>query len=95
MQVSNTQDIQGARVVREIGRISAASCWHGRLAGSEADYRSQALEKLIAEAKEYEADAIVGVSYETDDAHYLDLSDVPVKRTCISGIAVRTTPVRK
>jgi uncharacterized protein YbjQ (UPF0145 family) len=89
MQVSTTQDVQGARVVREIGRITASSCWHGRRAVSEEDYRSQALAALIAEAKEYEADAIVEVRYDTDDAQYLDLSGVPVKRTCISGIAVR------
>ena len=89
MQVSASLKIKGARVVREIGRISAASRWHGHQCGSSDQYRNQALDALIATAKEYEADAIIGLDYAIDDTHDIDLTDIPRERTAVTGIAVK------
>ena len=93
MQVITSQELTGAKIIRTIGKISAASPWHGCEVGHEDKFRDQALAALIAEAKEFEANAILGVSYETRDAQYTDLSGIPVRQTRISGIAVKTAKV--
>ena len=95
MQVSTSQELEGAKVVRTIGRITAGSTWHGCKAGDEAAFRNQALAALISQAKEYEANAILDIAFETCDAQYLDLSGVPVQQTKISGLAVKTMQVRE
>ncbi|MGE3247758.1 MAG: hypothetical protein AB7J19_15640 [Beijerinckiaceae bacterium] len=89
MLVSDTLELQDARVVREIGRISAASGWHGHSSQDEAVYRNRALDALIMLAKDFEADAIIGVDFSVDGASAVDLAEVPVERISVSGIAVK------
>ena len=89
MQVTTSLEIQGARVIRQIGRITAASCWHRHNSASDDASRQQALDALIAKAKDFEADAIIGVDFSVDDARVLDLTSIPVERTEASGIAVK------
>jgi uncharacterized protein YbjQ (UPF0145 family) len=90
MQVVTTQELAGATIVRTIGKISAVSHWHGCEVGGEDTFRDQALAALVEQAKEYDANAILGVRYDTCEAEYLDLSGVPVRQTRVWGIAVKT-----
>ncbi len=89
MQVSTSLGLQGARVIRKIGRITATSAWHGQNCASQNASRDQALAALIAKAKDFEADAIIGVDFAVDDARVLDLTSIPVERTAATGIAVK------
>lgn len=89
MQVSTNHEIQGSRVVREIGRISAATGWQGTINGSAEELRAYALQRLIAQAKDYDADAIVDVDYSVDGVQACDLSPVSLKRVAVSGVAVK------
>lgn len=88
MLVCSEKEIAGVRVTREIGRITAASGWQGADRAGAAQ-RDQALKALIAVAKDFEADAIIGVDYTEDGAQALDLIERPVRRVAISGIAVK------
>jgi uncharacterized protein YbjQ (UPF0145 family) len=87
--VSSNHEIQGSRVVREIGRISAATGWGGVASASSEELRAQALRRLIAKAQDYEADAIVDVDYSVDGIKSCDLSACDLKRVIVSGVAVR------
>lgn len=89
MLVSSSHEIQGSRVVREIGRISAATSWGGTVSATSEELRAQALKRLIDQAKDYEADAIVDVDYTVDGVKSYDLSACDLKRVIVSGVAVR------
>ena len=87
MLVSSEMQFSGVRVLREIGRITANSGWQGK--AGDANQRACALQRLIEAAKEFDADAIIGVDYAVDGGKALDLADVPVERVQASGIAVK------
>lgn len=89
MRISKTGEIEGRRILSSIGRIEAASAWHAREATtSSADWKALALKKLVRAAEEFEADAIVEVSYAVDDLAMSDLA-IPLQRVCAQGVAVR------
>lgn len=74
-----------------IGRIQAASSWHGpRSAVTQDFYKAKALENLIDAAEDCDADAIVGVDYGIDRA---DVGDAPgasmLQRISVTGLAVK------
>lgn len=76
-----------------IGRIQAASSWHGpRSAVTQDFYKAKALENLIDVAQDYDADAIIEVDYGIDRA---DVGDAPgaslLQRISVSGLAVKLT----
>ncbi len=58
MRITASRQVEGGRILSEIGRIEAASEWGGE--GLTETRRAAALEKLKELAREYEADAIVG-----------------------------------
>jgi hypothetical protein len=87
VQVSSELQVANGRIIREIGRITATSGWHGG-PGDDAQ-RASALQRLIEAAKEYDADAIIGLDYEVDGARAVDIGEVPVHRVQVSGIAVK------
>ncbi len=87
MQVSSELRIANGRIISEIGRITATSGWRGG-PGDEAQ-REAALKRLIEAAKEYDADAIIGLDYSVDGARAVDIGEVPVQRVQVSGIAVK------
>lgn len=89
MLVCSELEVQGSRIVQEIGRISATSAWHGVHVNASGDHREAALARLIQQAKDFEADAIIGVDYAVDGARAIDLSAIPVQRIAASGIAVK------
>ena len=88
MQISSKLEVEGNRIVMEIGRISAASAWHNKTASAEF-YREGALEKLKRLAKEFEADAIVGLDFSVDQVEENDLAPLPLNRISASGVAVK------
>lgn len=87
MQVSSELQVANGRIVREIGRISAASGWQG--GDGDVRQRELALRRLIELAKEYDADAIIGVDYAVDGCKEIDIGEAPVRRVQASGIAVK------
>ncbi|HEY8578266.1 MAG TPA: heavy metal-binding domain-containing protein [Beijerinckiaceae bacterium] len=88
MRVSSKLQVEGVRIVSEIGRIEAASDWRAGSSSSE-ESMQRALEKLKQLAAEFEADAIVGVDYSVDAVQTCDLAPVPMKRVSVSGVAVK------
>ena len=92
MRVSSQLEVEGRRIVSEIGRITAASDWRGGASASESHTESckeSALEKLKRLAEEFEADAIVGLDYTVDDVQACDLTPVSMKRVNATGVAVK------
>ncbi len=90
MQISTTNEVEGGRVLYPIGRVQAASSWHGAaLADDAAGQRKAALEALIAAAQEFDADAIIGVDYAYDEVKHGELLAVELRRVSATGIAVK------
>ncbi len=91
MRMSHTGEIEGSRILYTIGRVQGATGWHASGATPEqgGDWRILALKRLLAEAADCEADAVVDVSYEVDGAKVVDLTDVPVERVTAHGVAVK------
>jgi hypothetical protein len=67
MRISSTDVIEGGRVLYAIGKIEAASAWHAANGAPLQDnWRELALSELIRRAEDIDADAIIGLEYETD-----------------------------
>lgn len=90
MHISSTGLIEGHRVLYSIGRIKAASSWH---AANDAllqdNWRKRALNELIRKAEDIDADAIVGIAYETDSIISVEGTGVQLKRVLATGMAVK------
>jgi len=89
MLISSQKTLDGARVLREIGRLTATSRWRGVNAGQAVDHQVRALEALVSMAREFEADAIVGIDYAVDTVETCDLGNVRLERVAASGLAVK------
>ena len=67
MRISSTDVIEGGRVLYAIGKIKAASAWHAANGAPLQDnWRELVLSELIRRAEDIDADAIIGLEYETD-----------------------------
>ena len=88
LHISAKREVEGREIAAEIGPISAVSAWHGKWTSGDC-YKDSALEKLKRLAKEFEADAIVGLNYTLDDVVENDLAPLPLKRVNVSGMAVK------
>lgn len=90
MRISSTDVIEGGRVLYTIGKIEAASAWHApNGAPPERDWRELALRELIRRAEDIDADAIIGVDYETDGIVPLEETGVQLRRVLATGLAVK------
>jgi hypothetical protein len=90
MRISFTDEIEGGRILYPIGRVRAASPWHASGAPcTHGDWKDAALRALIEKAQDIEADAIIGVDYETDGAAHNDLGQLELERIAATGIAVK------
>jgi len=87
VRVTANRQFEETKTIREIGRIEAASEWRG-LKSVEAQQQA-ALAKLKELAREFEADAIVGLDFQIDDVATTDLSPLPLHRVNATGVAVR------
>lgn len=94
MKISRTPEIEGSHIVGSIGRIEAASAWHapGNDEGG-VDWKQRALERLVAAAREYDADAIVNLDFEVDGLRADHFAE-RLERVCASGVAVRLASAR-
>jgi hypothetical protein len=88
LRISAKREVEGREIAAEIGPISAVSAWHGQWTSGDT-YKESALEKLKRLAKEFEADAIIGLNYTIDDVVENDLAPVPLRRVNVSGVAVK------
>ncbi len=90
MRISSTDIIEGGRVLYAIGKIKAASAWHAANGSSlQGDWRELALRELIRRAEDIDADAIIGLDYETDEVVPVDESGVRLSRVLATGVAVK------
>ena len=89
MLTSENEAIEGARVVRPLGRVRATTAWHaiGHAPVSD-NWRERVLQDLIRRAEDIDADAIVAVDFQID-ALARDESGLRLERVCATGIAVR------
>jgi hypothetical protein len=89
MQVSRTHELEGGRGHYSIGRIKASAGWRAANAPSGEADRMAAVQALIREAQEYDADAIIGLDFEVDGVKRADIDGTPLQRVAATGIAVK------
>jgi len=94
MRISSTDVIEGGRVLYAIGKIKAASAWHAANGAPPQDnWRELVLSDLIRRAEDIDADAIIGLDYETDSIVPVGETGVQLKRILATGIAVKLSCV--
>ncbi|PNE11704.1 MAG: hypothetical protein CR217_07385 [Beijerinckiaceae bacterium] len=90
MRTSSTGAIEGGRVLHTIGRIEAASTWHPAHGSPlQENWRELVLRELIRKAEDIDADAIIGLDYETDGIVSVEATGVQLKRILATGVAVK------
>jgi uncharacterized protein YbjQ (UPF0145 family) len=89
MQVSRTNKLEGGRGHRSIGRIKASAGWRAVNASPAEAERLEAVEALIREAQDYDADAIVGLNFEVDTVKSADVDGTSLRRVAATGTAVK------
>jgi hypothetical protein len=90
MRISSTEVIEGGRVLYTIGKIKAASAWHAANgAPPQVNWRELVLSELIRRAEDIDADAIIGLDYETDSIVPIEGTGVQLKRILATGVAVK------
>jgi uncharacterized protein YbjQ (UPF0145 family) len=88
MQVSHTNRLEGGRDHYSIGRIKACAGWRAADTFTERDHLA-AVQALIREAQEYDADAIISLDFEVDGVKSADIGGAPLQRVAATGIAVK------
>ena len=82
--------IEGGRVLYTIGKIKAASAWHAANGSpSQANWRELVVTELIRKAEDIDADAIIGLDYETDSIVPIEGTGLQLKRILATGVAVK------
>jgi uncharacterized protein YbjQ (UPF0145 family) len=89
MQVSNNDELEGRQTHYFIGRIQASSGWRAASASAQETGRVAAVQALVREAQEYDADAIVGLKCAVDDIQRPDFDGTHLQRVTATGIAVK------
>jgi len=89
MLLSRNKALEDGRRYYSIGCIMATSKWRPiSVAGVEVDQLA-AVQALIREAQEYDADAIVDLDFQVDGVMRDDIDGAPLQRVAAKGIAVR------
>jgi len=89
MQVTRTKRLDGGRRHYPIGRIKASAGWRAVDASAAEADRLAAVQALIREAQEYDADAIIGLDFEVDGVKSADIGGADLQRVAATGIAVK------
>ena len=90
MLISSTGAIEGGHVLYTIGKIEAASSWHPEGGVPlQANWRELILQDLIRKAEDIDADAIIGLDYQSDEGIRNDETGMNLKRIVATGIAVK------
>jgi hypothetical protein len=88
MQVSFSRVLDSDRAQYTIGQVKATTTWragHGPIADID---REIAIRALVREAEEYGADAVVDVSFSSEEVR-ADVGGVTLRRFTATGTAVR------
>ena len=89
MLLSRSNTLEDGRPYYSIGRIVAASKWRPiGTAGVEMDHLA-AVQALVREAQEYDADAILDLDFQVDGVLRDDIDGAPLQRVAARGVAVR------
>jgi len=92
VRISFTGTLEGSRVLYNIGKIEAASPWHPENSEPlQHDWRQLILRELIRRAEDVDADAIIGVDYQSGGILRIDETGVKLKRVVATGIAVKVS----
>ena len=89
MRITNANQLADSRGHYPIGRIRAASDWRPHDASRARADRLTAVRKLIREAEEYGADAIIELEFHLDDVKRAEIEGASLVRIAATGIAVR------
>jgi uncharacterized protein YbjQ (UPF0145 family) len=89
MQVSRTNRLEGGRNHHSIGRIKASAGWRAVTVSPAEAERLEAIQALIREAQEYDADAVVDLNFEVDTVKSADVGCTSLRRVAATGIAVK------
>jgi hypothetical protein len=89
MQVSRTNKLGCGRNHYSIGRIKASSHWRAVDPSTVEADRLAAVQALVREAQEYDADAIIGLDFEVDEVKSADIDGTPLQRVAATGIAIK------
>jgi uncharacterized protein YbjQ (UPF0145 family) len=90
MRISTTDVIEGGRVLYTVGKIKAASVWHAANGAPLQDnWRELVVSELIHKAEDIDADAIIGLDYETDSIVPIEGTGLRLKRILATGVAVK------
>ena len=90
MLISSTGAIEGGHVLYTIGKIEAASSWHPEGGVPlQANWRELVLRDLVRKAEDIDADAIIGLDYETDSIVPIEGTGLRLKRILATGVAVK------
>jgi len=92
VRISFTSTLEGGRVLYNIGKIEAASVWHPENSEPlQHNWRQLILRELIRRAEDIDADAIIGVDYQSGGILRIEETGVKLKRVVATGIAVKVS----
>jgi hypothetical protein len=92
VRISFTGTLEEGRVLYNIGKIEAASAWHPENSEPfQHNWRELILRDLIRTAEDIDADAIIGVDYQSGGILRIDETGVKLKRVVATGIAVKVS----
>jgi hypothetical protein len=92
VRISFTGTLEGGRVLYNIGKSEAASAWHPENGEPfQNNWRELILRDLIRTAEDIDADAIIGVDYQSGGILRIDETGVKLKRVVATGIAVKVS----
>jgi hypothetical protein len=92
VRISFTSTLEGGRVLYNIGKIEAASAWHPENSEPlQHNWRQLILRELIRRAEDIDADAIIGVDYQSGGILRIEETGVKLKRVVATGIAVKVS----
>jgi uncharacterized protein YbjQ (UPF0145 family) len=89
MRILTGDKIDGVRQYHAIGRIKACSSWRNAGRPQPETDRVDAIRKLLWEAEENGADAVVCFGFEVDRTSNAEIGVAPLCRIAAVGIAVR------
>lgn len=89
MQVSFTRALEGDRAQVSIGQVKATTGWRAADKPVSETDREIAMRALIREAEEYDADALVEVSFTIEECRDCEIEGVKLRRVTAAGTAVR------
>ncbi len=89
MQVSFNRALDSDRAQIAIGNVKATAGWRAAQGPISDIEREIALRALVREAEEYDADAVVDVTFAIEEVRDADIDGVPLRRVTATGAAVR------